>query len=84
MHTYINIPHTHTHTPTVLPSHSITLGKGEDLERNDGSAARPYYMSSTLHEILSKNTEEPAVNPTSSPQEEEVPLRTQKAPGESD
>uniref|UniRef100_A0A3B4Y1B0 Choline transporter-like protein n=1 Tax=Seriola lalandi dorsalis TaxID=1841481 RepID=A0A3B4Y1B0_SERLL len=24
----------------------------EDLERNDGSAARPYYMSSTLHEIL--------------------------------
>uniref|UniRef100_A0A4W6ECH7 Choline transporter-like protein n=1 Tax=Lates calcarifer TaxID=8187 RepID=A0A4W6ECH7_LATCA len=27
----------------------------EDLERNDGSAARPYYMSSTLHEILWKN-----------------------------
>ncbi|XP_047006121.1 choline transporter-like protein 2 isoform X1 [Ictalurus punctatus] len=51
----------------------------EDLERNDGSAARPYYMSSTLHEILSKNTEEPAVNSPSSPQEEEVPLRTQKA-----
>lgn len=36
-------------------------------------------MSSTLHEILSKNTEEPAVNSPSSPQEEEVPLRTQKA-----
>uniref|UniRef100_A0A668AFG9 Choline transporter-like protein n=1 Tax=Myripristis murdjan TaxID=586833 RepID=A0A668AFG9_9TELE len=27
----------------------------EDLERNDGSAARPYYMSSTLHEILWEN-----------------------------
>ncbi|XP_053095212.1 choline transporter-like protein 2 isoform X1 [Pangasianodon hypophthalmus] len=51
----------------------------EDLERNDGSAARPYYMSSTLHEILLKNTEEPAVSSPSSPQEEEVPLRTQKA-----
>uniref|UniRef100_A0A4W6EAB0 Choline transporter-like protein n=1 Tax=Lates calcarifer TaxID=8187 RepID=A0A4W6EAB0_LATCA len=30
----------------------------EDLERNDGSAARPYYMSSTLHEILWKNKAE--------------------------
>uniref|UniRef100_A0A3B5B3A1 Choline transporter-like protein n=1 Tax=Stegastes partitus TaxID=144197 RepID=A0A3B5B3A1_9TELE len=30
----------------------------EDLERNDGSAARPYYMSSTLHEILWKNKSE--------------------------
>uniref|UniRef100_A0A665VZ47 Choline transporter-like protein n=1 Tax=Echeneis naucrates TaxID=173247 RepID=A0A665VZ47_ECHNA len=27
----------------------------EDLERNDGSASRPYYMSSSLHEILWKN-----------------------------
>ncbi|XP_046721930.1 choline transporter-like protein 2 isoform X1 [Silurus meridionalis] len=50
----------------------------EDLERNDGSAARPYYMSSTLHDILSKNTEAPAVNSSSSPQEEEVPLRAQR------
>ncbi|XP_041832962.1 choline transporter-like protein 2 isoform X2 [Melanotaenia boesemani] len=30
----------------------------EDLERNDGSAARPYYMSSTLHEILWKDKAE--------------------------
>ncbi|XP_075936158.1 choline transporter-like protein 2 isoform X2 [Anarhichas minor] len=30
----------------------------EDLERNDGSAARPYYMSSTLREILWKNAAE--------------------------
>ncbi|KAJ7992695.1 hypothetical protein DPEC_G00281350 [Dallia pectoralis] len=27
----------------------------EDLERNDGSAARPYYMSASLHDILSEN-----------------------------
>uniref|UniRef100_A0A8C3AQZ0 Choline transporter-like protein n=1 Tax=Cyclopterus lumpus TaxID=8103 RepID=A0A8C3AQZ0_CYCLU len=30
----------------------------EDLERNDGSAARPYYMSSTLREILWKTAPE--------------------------
>ncbi|XP_034567056.1 choline transporter-like protein 2 isoform X2 [Notolabrus celidotus] len=35
----------------------------EDLERNDGSAARPYYMSSTLREILWKKE---ADEPTSS------------------
>uniref|UniRef100_A0A3Q3W290 Choline transporter-like protein n=1 Tax=Mola mola TaxID=94237 RepID=A0A3Q3W290_MOLML len=30
----------------------------EDLERNDGTATRPYYMSSTLHEILWKSKAE--------------------------
>uniref|UniRef100_A0AAQ4REL6 Choline transporter-like protein n=1 Tax=Gasterosteus aculeatus aculeatus TaxID=481459 RepID=A0AAQ4REL6_GASAC len=30
----------------------------EDLERNDGSSERPYFMSLELHEILSKATEE--------------------------
>ncbi|KAM9784405.1 choline transporter-like protein 2 isoform X1 [Syngnathus typhle] len=30
----------------------------EDLERNDGSAARPYYMSASLREILWKNNSE--------------------------
>ncbi|KAK0151371.1 Choline transporter-like protein 2 [Merluccius polli] len=35
-------------------SHSA---EGEDLERNDGSAERPYYMSSTLHDILWENKE---------------------------
>uniref|UniRef100_A0A7N6F5Y8 Choline transporter-like protein n=1 Tax=Anabas testudineus TaxID=64144 RepID=A0A7N6F5Y8_ANATE len=30
----------------------------EDLERNDGSASRPYYMSSSLREILWKNKAE--------------------------
>ncbi|XP_077940646.1 choline transporter-like protein 2 isoform X1 [Gasterosteus aculeatus] len=30
----------------------------EDLERNDGSAAKPYYMSSTLREILWKKAAE--------------------------
>lgn len=29
----------------------------EDLERNDGSADRPYYMSKTLLKILSKKNE---------------------------
>ncbi|XP_073721096.1 choline transporter-like protein 2 isoform X2 [Misgurnus anguillicaudatus] len=32
----------------------------EDLERNDGSAERPYYMTATLHEILLKDPEDPA------------------------
>lgn len=32
--------------------------KGEDLERNDGSAARPYYMSPSLREILWKTQAE--------------------------
>ncbi|KAG7279697.1 hypothetical protein CRUP_011629 [Coryphaenoides rupestris] len=30
----------------------------EDLERNDGSAERPYFMSSTLHDILWENKED--------------------------
>lgn len=29
-------------------------GPGEDLERNDGSSSRPYYMSPGLHKILRK------------------------------
>lgn len=37
---------------------------GEDLERNDGSSSRPYYMSSGLHEILHR--QEPRVKPDSS------------------
>ncbi|KAF6727446.1 Choline transporter-like protein 5 [Oryzias melastigma] len=36
----------------------------EDLERNDGSSSRPYYMSSGLHEILHR--QEPRVKPDSS------------------
>lgn len=30
---------------------------GEDLERNDGSSSRPYYMSTSLHKILRKGEE---------------------------
>uniref|UniRef100_A0A3Q1GIC2 Choline transporter-like protein n=1 Tax=Acanthochromis polyacanthus TaxID=80966 RepID=A0A3Q1GIC2_9TELE len=45
----------------------------EDLERNDGSAARPYYMSSTLHEILWKNKAE---DPSTS--DEDVRLKQQQ------
>ncbi|XP_037400694.1 choline transporter-like protein 2 isoform X2 [Pygocentrus nattereri] len=50
----------------------------EDLERNDGSAARPFYMSTTLRDILSKSTEEPMTRSPSSPQDEEIPLKMQK------
>lgn len=42
-----NFPLTQSNTPH-------TRSKGEDLERNDGSSERPYYMSPELHEILSK------------------------------
>lgn len=33
------------------------LVPGEDLERNDGSSSRPYYMSAGLHKILRKGEE---------------------------
>uniref|UniRef100_A0A671Y4Y7 Choline transporter-like protein n=1 Tax=Sparus aurata TaxID=8175 RepID=A0A671Y4Y7_SPAAU len=52
----------------------------EDLERNDGSAARPYYMSSTLHEILWKNKAEDL--PSSSAQQqddEDIQLKPKQA-----
>lgn len=41
-----------TQLKTINPT--IPNSKGEDLERNDGSAERPYFMSPELHEILSK------------------------------
>uniref|UniRef100_G3Q5Y8 Choline transporter-like protein 2 n=1 Tax=Gasterosteus aculeatus aculeatus TaxID=481459 RepID=G3Q5Y8_GASAC len=44
----------------------------EDLERNDGSSERPYFMSLELHEILSKATEEDHDGV-----EEETPLQEQ-------
>lgn len=31
----------------------------EDLERNDGSAERPYFMSQNLLSLLKKSNEEP-------------------------
>lgn len=44
--------------PTSVAASSIFLGfrKGEDLERNDGSPERPYYMSPALSEILLKGS----------------------------
>ncbi|KAM6967084.1 choline transporter-like protein 2 isoform 2-T2 [Tautogolabrus adspersus] len=49
----------------------------EDLERNDGSPARPYYMSSTLHEILwKKEAEDPS---SSSAQEQDDKVKQQLA-----
>ncbi|KAM4535030.1 choline transporter-like protein 2 isoform 2-T2 [Fundulus diaphanus] len=48
----------------------------EDLERNDGSAERPYYMSSTLREILWKDkTEDPSVSPAPQQQDEHGELK---------
>ncbi|XP_074553144.1 choline transporter-like protein 2 isoform X2 [Halichoeres trimaculatus] len=43
----------------------------EDLERNDGSAERPYYMSSTLHEILWKKEAEEPSSPSAKQQDNE-------------
>ncbi|XP_049924273.1 choline transporter-like protein 2 isoform X2 [Epinephelus moara] len=52
----------------------------EDLERNDGSAARPYYMSSTLHEILWKNAaEDPPPNSAPQQDNEDIQLKQQQA-----
>ncbi|XP_029620481.1 choline transporter-like protein 2 isoform X1 [Salmo trutta] len=52
----------------------------EDLERNDGSLARPYYMSASLHDILSENkaveeTEEPTQSSTHQPDDQDVQLK---------
>ncbi|XP_029996093.1 choline transporter-like protein 2 isoform X2 [Sphaeramia orbicularis] len=43
----------------------------EDLERNDGSAARPYFMSSSLHEILWKNQAEDQPSSSAQPQDDD-------------
>ncbi|XP_030591376.1 choline transporter-like protein 2 isoform X2 [Archocentrus centrarchus] len=43
----------------------------EDLERNDGSAARPYYMSPALREILWKNKAEEPSEPSAQQQHDE-------------
>ncbi|XP_040917563.1 choline transporter-like protein 2 isoform X2 [Toxotes jaculatrix] len=52
----------------------------EDLERNDGSAARPYYMSSTLHEILWKNkAEDPSSSSAHQLDNEDIQLEQQQA-----
>ncbi|XP_023272090.1 choline transporter-like protein 2 isoform X1 [Seriola lalandi dorsalis] len=52
----------------------------EDLERNDGSAARPYYMSSTLHEILWKNmAEDPTPSSAQQQDNQDLQLREQQA-----
>ncbi|XP_024861851.1 choline transporter-like protein 2 isoform X1 [Kryptolebias marmoratus] len=61
----------------------------EDLERNDGSSERPYFMSPELHEILSKSPKvedlcdgaEPADAPKQEGEvkpEEETPLQQQQ------
>ncbi|XP_008413582.1 choline transporter-like protein 2 isoform X2 [Poecilia reticulata] len=48
----------------------------EDLERNDGSPARPYYMSTTIREILWKSeVADPSASPALQPQDEDGVLR---------
>lgn len=71
-------------------SHLCTLhSKGEDLERNDGSSDRPYFMSPELHDILSKTKRpeeesdgveqlESAKNMDEVKCEEETPLQQQQ------
>lgn len=41
----------------LILSQCLDLVSGEDLERNDGSSSRPYYMSPGLHKILRKGEE---------------------------
>ncbi|XP_029364153.1 choline transporter-like protein 2 isoform X2 [Echeneis naucrates] len=55
----------------------------EDLERNDGSASRPYYMSSSLHEILWKNKAEDPASATLQ-QDDEDPQMNQHETKEED
>ncbi|XP_037332178.2 choline transporter-like protein 2 isoform X1 [Pungitius pungitius] len=48
----------------------------EDLERNDGSAAKPYYMSSTLREILwKKAAEDPSPSSARRPDDGDLKAR---------
>lgn len=48
----------------VSPQRSVLMGlcraSVEDLERNDGSLDRPYYMSKALLKILGKKNEVPS------------------------
>uniref|UniRef100_A0A665VZS5 Choline transporter-like protein n=1 Tax=Echeneis naucrates TaxID=173247 RepID=A0A665VZS5_ECHNA len=53
------------------------------LERNDGSASRPYYMSSSLHEILWKNKAEDPASATLQ-QDDEDPQMNQHETKEED
>lgn len=67
------------------PSATVVTGKtkcssGEDLERNDGSSERPFFMSRELHEILSKTKpDEPDDSSAPAPvqADEETPLQQQ-------
>lgn len=48
-------------SPKPAPARPLTPARGavEDLERNDGSAARPYFMSKALLQILGKKNAAP-------------------------
>ncbi|XP_054615081.1 choline transporter-like protein 2 isoform X2 [Dunckerocampus dactyliophorus] len=51
----------------------------EDLERNDGSPSRPYYISPTLAEILLKNKADKTEDPSASQDEDDITLQQQQA-----
>lgn len=57
------LPIPNPHTCLLTPSHVTCFGAlstVEDLERNDGSAERPYFMSSTLKKLLNKTNKKVA------------------------
>lgn len=57
------LPTPNPHTCLLTPSHVTCFGAlstVEDLERNDGSAERPYFMSSTLKKLLNKTNKKVA------------------------
>lgn len=51
--------------PPAPPLMCWDMISGEDLERNDGSSSRPYYMSPGLHKILRRGEEGAKLGPAS-------------------
>lgn len=83
LHLFFFSTNPNKHNPIIHIKH--THNEGEDLERNDGSPERPYFMSPELHEILSKTkmaeeednkdgTEQPDADPSEPTLMDEVHL----------
>lgn len=56
----VPVPHPNPCLLLSLIACSGALSTVEDLERNDGSAERPYFMSSTLKKLLNKTNKKVA------------------------
>lgn len=70
----------HVRAPSSTVGTGTKRSPGEDLERNDGSSERPFFMSRELHEILSKTKpDEPddGSAPVPVQADEETPLQQQ-------